>query len=84
MGKCISSKKLTDKLSLAECTDGFYIWCAVRQMNIAMHTKTAETAFVEALEYYQDRCAKQDAELKAFREKTQKIAEILGLKEDED
>lgn len=55
MGKYISTKKLTDTLSLSECTDGFWLHDKTRGMNISMRAKTEELAFTEALTYYQKR-----------------------------
>lgn len=56
MGKCISSKKLSDTLSLAECNDGFWLYDKIAGMNISMRAKTETDAFIEALTYYQRRC----------------------------
>lgn len=55
MGKCVKSTKLSDTLSLSECTDGFWLYDETRGMNLSMRAKTATDAFVEALTYYQRR-----------------------------
>lgn len=51
----ISHKQLTPALGLSECHDGFWLYDETRGMNLSMRAKTAEAAFVEALEYYQER-----------------------------
>lgn len=53
MAKCISSRKLTDTISLAEYNDGFYIYDKIAGYNIVMRAKTEENAFIMALEHYQ-------------------------------
>ena len=55
MGKCISTKKLTDTLSLSECNDGFWLYDQIQGMNLSMRAKTEEEAFVETISYYQKR-----------------------------
>ncbi|WAX14567.1 hypothetical protein ECO340P2_00025 [Escherichia phage ECO340P2] len=55
MSKVISHKELSPTLSMSECTDGFWLYDDTRGMNLAMREKTAEAAYVEALEYYQER-----------------------------
>jgi hypothetical protein len=80
----MNSRKLTDKLSLSECTDGFYLYDYQRGMNLSMRAKTEETAFVESLEYYQQRDAKLNAEISELRGKIAKILEVLNATENED
>lgn len=55
MSKIIKHEVLTDKINLTECTDGFWLYDETRGMNLAMGAKSEREAFVEALEYYQDR-----------------------------
>lgn len=55
MSKVISYTVLSKSLSISECTDGFWMYDETRGMNLAMRAKTAEAAYLEALEYYQER-----------------------------
>ncbi|AXY81588.1 hypothetical protein [Escherichia phage vB_vPM_PD114] len=55
MSKVISHKELSPTLSMSECTDGFWLYDDTRGMNLAMREKTEEAAYIEALEYYQER-----------------------------
>lgn len=55
MGKVISSTKLSDTLTITECTDGFWLYDTTRGMNLSMRAKTETDAFVEAITYYQNR-----------------------------
>lgn len=53
MGKTIRKVFKLDTLSLHECTDGYYLYDYVIGMNIAMHAKTEQNAYIEALLWYQ-------------------------------
>lgn len=55
MAKVLNSKKLSDTISIAECTDGFWLYDETRGMNLSMQAKSSEAALFEALEYYQER-----------------------------
>lgn len=55
MSKVISHKELSPTLSMSKCTDGFWLYDDTRGMNLAMREKTEEAAYIEALEYYQER-----------------------------
>lgn len=55
MSKCISSEKLSDNLSLAECKDGFWLYASDVGMNISVRAKTKEAALLKGLQYYQRR-----------------------------
>lgn len=55
MGKTINSIDLTDKLTLSECADGYWLWDDTRKMNLAMKAKTPQDAFLECISYYQGR-----------------------------
>ena len=57
MAKTISHNQLTETLGLTLCTDGYWLYDKTRGMNLAMHVKTPEDAFVQALTYYQKRLA---------------------------
>jgi hypothetical protein len=51
----ISFTKLSDTLQISEHHDGFWLYDFTQGMNLAMRAKTRDAAFVEALEYYQER-----------------------------
>ena len=55
MSKVINHVQLTPTLALTECKDGFWLYDKTRGFNLAMRAKTSTDAFVESLEYYQDR-----------------------------
>lgn len=55
MSKVIKYNVLSKSLSISECTDGFWMYDETRGMNLAMRAKTAEAAYIQALEYYQKR-----------------------------
>ncbi len=81
MSNVISSVKLTDKLSLTECKDGFWLWDETRGMNLSMKAKTSTDAFVEALGYYQERLLKVEEEHRAL---TNKVHDFVSQFKDED
>lgn len=58
MSRFISSTPLTDKLTLSEQTDGFWLYDSTQGMNLSTRAKTSTDAFVEALTYYQRRLLK--------------------------
>lgn len=55
MAKTLNVKKLSDTISIAECTDGFWLYDEARRMNLSMRAKSIEAALVEAIGYYQRR-----------------------------
>ena len=82
MSKVISHTKLTPTLSLTECKDGFWLYDTTRDMNLAVQAKTAQDAFVKALEYYQGRLLEIE---KAHAELSQKVeAFVSQFQEDTD
>lgn len=62
MAKHISSTKLTETLTLSECSDGFWLYDKTRGMNLSMSAKTPQDAFVECISYYQKRLAEVESE----------------------
>lgn len=62
MGKHISSTKLTETLTLSECSDGFWLYDKTRGMNLSMCAKTPQDAFVECISYYQRRLSEVENE----------------------
>ncbi len=75
MGKHITTTKLSDTLSLSECTDGYWLYDKTRGMNLAMRAKTPTDALLEALDYYQCRLLKVEQEYKDLRKK---VDDFLG------
>lgn len=69
MGKTLNVVKLSQTLSLAECTDGFWLYDDTRGMNLSMKAKTEQAAFVEAIEYYQRRLKEVETNYKSLRAK---------------
>lgn len=85
MAKTIKHTVLSPTLALTECTDGFWLYDETRGMNLAMRAKTAEDAFVEALEYYQKRLQQVESEYKALNTKVQAfVAEFIANEEEND
>lgn len=73
MVKTIEHAVLTDTLALTECTDGFWLYDKTRGMNLAMKAKTAQEAFVDALEYYQRRLAEVESAHKCLDSRVQEF-----------
>lgn len=55
--KAIRTIKLTDTLSISECSDGYWLYDKAQGQNIASRAKTEQDAYAEALTYYQKRYA---------------------------
>jgi len=75
MGKHINSTKLTETLTLSECSDGFWLYDKTRGMNLSMRAKTTQYAFVECISYYQTRLAEVESE---HRELTAKVGAFVN------
>ena len=69
MSKVINHKELSPTLSMSECTDGFWLYDDTRGMNLAMREKTEEAAYIEALEYYQERLKEVENNYKSLKSK---------------
>lgn len=69
MGKAIASEKLSDTLTLTECTDGYWLYDETRGMNLAMRAATREAALLSVIEYYQDRLTRVLSEHKSLAAK---------------
>jgi hypothetical protein len=80
VSKVISSTRLTPTLELTECKDGFWLYDTTRGMNLAMKAKTAQDAFVKALEYYQGRLLEIE---KAHAELSQKVDAFVSQFQDD-
>jgi len=51
--KSIRNVKITDSLTLSECSDGYWLYDKTMGYNLAMKAETAEDAITEALITYQ-------------------------------
>lgn len=69
MSKVIKYNVLSKSLSISECTDGFWMYDETRGMNLAMRAKTAEAAYIQALEYYQERLKEVEEDYKSLKAK---------------
>lgn len=84
MSKVISEKDLSATLSLSECSDGFWLWDETRQMNLAMKSKSPESALVEAITYYQRRLKEVESDYKSLKAKVESfIGEVASDEDDE-
>ena len=83
MGKVISYTALSKTLSISQCTDGYWLFDETRGMNLAMRAKTAEAAYLEALEYYQERLKEVEEDYKSLKAK---VDHFVGqfIEEDDD
>jgi hypothetical protein len=85
MSKIISSKALTDTLTLSECSDGFWLWDDTRKMNLSMKARTAQDAFVATIGYYQKRLTEVEARYTALNNSVDKfVAQHCEGHNDED
>lgn len=53
MRKTITSTRLSETLTLSECTDGFWLFDKTQGSNLSMRAATPTGALVEAVTYYQ-------------------------------
>ena len=87
--KAISSKKLSDTLTLSEChptaeyRGKFWLWDETQGMNLAMGAETEEEAFVKALEYYQTYMTKYKNSFRSLKNKVDDFVNNV-TEEDED
>ena len=75
--------KLSDKLTLTESRDGYWLWDATQQMNLSMRAKSPTDALVEALGYYQRRLGKVEAELRDISDKVEAFVAQFAEPEDD-
>lgn len=61
----------TDTLNMVCCKDGFWLYDETRGMNLAMKQKSEREAFIEALEYYQERLKEVEGMYKTLDQKVQ-------------
>lgn len=84
MSKVINSKVLTNTLSITECTDGFWLYDETRGMNLSMQAKSEEAAFVEALEYYQERLQEVENDYNNLKAKVDHFVGEVAEDEEDD
>lgn len=75
MGKVISSEELSPTLHLSECSDGWWLYDSTRGMNLAMHAKSREAAWLELAGYYQHRLASMETAYRTLRDKVESFVE---------
>ena len=75
MGKTLNTEELSTALSLSECTDGYWLWDKVVEMNLAIRAKSREEALLHALSYYQDRHKIMYSENRTMRKFIQDLKE---------
>ncbi|WOL23056.1 hypothetical protein [Escherichia phage vB_EcoM_JNE01] len=81
MSKVISYTALSKTLSISQCTDGYWLFDETRGMNLAMRAKTAEAAYIQALEYYQERLKEVEEDYKSLKAK---VDHFVGQFNEED
>jgi len=89
MRPAISSEKISDTLTISLChadsehriEPNYWLYDKTRGMNLAMGAETKEAAYLEALQYYQNRL--MDVELK-YKILTDKVNGFLSQFPEED
>lgn len=76
--KAIRTIKLTDTLSISECNDGYWLYDKTQGWNIASRAKTEQDAYVEALTFYQKRCAEISQKKKKLYDNVNNFIESLS------
>lgn len=76
--KAIRTIKLTDTLSISECKDGYWLYDKTRGMNLAMRVKAEQDAYVEAITYYQKRCAEIEQKKKKLYDSVNNFIDSLS------
>lgn len=79
--KALTHTQLSETLGLSERRDGFWLYDKTRGMNLAMRAKTRDSAFVEALTYYQNRLKQVEGEFKDMSAKVE--AFVTQFREDD-
>lgn len=82
MSKVIRKVFKIDTLSLHECTDGYYLYDYVVEMNIGMRAKTEQDAYIEALLYYQKRLIEVKKDYKTLNDKVESFLSQFNREED--
>ena len=69
MSKVIRKVFKTDRLSLHECSDGYYLYDYVLGMNVSMRASTEQDAFIDTILYYQRKLTETKTEFKNLKNK---------------
>lgn len=80
--KAIKSIKLTDTLTISEDKDGYWLYDKTRGMNLAMKAKTEQDAYIDAITYYQKRCAEVEHKKKKLYDSVNSFIESLSENDD--
>lgn len=83
MRRPLSSEKLSDTLTLSVCHDGIWIYDKIIGCNLAMHSESRDTAFLEVIRYYQKRLMKVESDYKILNAKVEIFVEQFTHNEDE-
>jgi len=75
---------LTDTISLVQDHHGWWLYDTTRGMNLAMRAASRDAAFIEALEYYQERTQELEARLKCCKAKIEACLTIMNPDIEED
>lgn len=70
--------KLTSTLTITECKDGYSLYDYTRGMNLSMRAKTEQDAYVDAITYYQERCAEIEKKKKKLYDSVNNFIESLS------
>jgi len=76
--KSIRNIKLSDTLTISECRDGYWLYDKTRGMNLSMRAKTEQDAYVDAITYYQKRCAEIEEKKKKLYDSVNNFIESLS------
>lgn len=82
MSKVISHTNLSKTLALSECNDGWWLYDHTRGMNLSIRVKSKDNAFVEALEYYQNRLKEVESAYASLSEKVNTFCYSIFGEED--
>ena len=77
MGKVIELVAKTETIHLHRCTDGFWLYDDTRGMNLAMKAKSEQDAFIDALEYYQERLALMEGQYNDLQAKVNAFVNLF-------
>lgn len=82
MSKVIKHTQLSATLGLTECNDGWWLYDETRGMNLSMKANSITDAFVEALEYYQNRLKEVDSAYASLSDKVNTFCYSIFGEED--
>lgn len=71
----------TATLHLTQCRDGLWLWDETRQMNLSMRAATERDAFVNAIEYYQNRLLEVESAYRALSKQVDLFVEAVRPEE---